>query len=176
MLCLIVMRHAKSSWSDKSLDDQSRPLSKRGVKAAPLMGRTLSERRLVPDHVACSPAKRTRETLRLVLGALEAKPSIEYADELYAFGDGGPYLNCIRRQARPTGTLMVVGHNPSVQNLCMSLCSGSRGPDFDSLARKFPTAGVAVISFAVDQWKAIEPGTGSLDLFVTPRGLADGDD
>ncbi len=172
MLRLIVMRHAKSSWSDKSLDDPSRPLSKRGVKAAPAMGRALSERRIVPDHVACSPAKRTRETLRLVVGALEAKPSIEYADELYAFGDGSPYLGCIRRQAPPTKTLMLVGHNPSVQNLCLSLCGGRRGPDFHSLARKFPTAGVAVISFPVDEWQAVEPGAGSLDLFVTPRGLA----
>lgn len=169
MLRLIVMRHAKSSWSDKSLDDPSRPLSKRGVRAAPVMGRALSERGIVPDHVACSPAKRTRETLRLVIGALEAKPSIEYADELYAFGDGTPYLNCIRRQARSTRTLMVVGHNPSVQNLCLNLCGGSRGPDFDALVRKFPTAGVAAMSFPIDQWSEVEPGEGSLDLFLTPR-------
>jgi phosphohistidine phosphatase len=171
MLRVIVMRHAKSSWGDKSLDDPARPLSKRGVKAAPLMGEALAERRLVPDHVACSTAKRTRETLRLVLGALEAKPSIEYADELYAFGDGTPYLNCIRRQARSTRTLMMVGHNPSVQNVCLSLCGGSRGPELDSLARKFPTAAVAVISFPIDQWSEVEPGQGGLDLFLTPRTL-----
>ena len=172
MLRVIVMRHAKSSWSDKSLDDPARPLSKRGVKAAPLMGGALSERHLVPDHVACSPAKRTRETLRLVLGALEAKPSIEYTDELYAFGDGKPYLNCIRRQPRSVKTLMLVGHNPSVQNLCLALCRGSHGPDFDSLASKFPTAGVAVISLPIEQWSEAEPGEGSLDLFLTPRTLA----
>jgi phosphohistidine phosphatase len=175
MLKLILMRHAKSSWSDKSLDDSSRPLSQRGRKAAPLVGRSLADLRMLPDHVACSPAKRTRETLQLALGAMGVKPTVEYTDELYAFGDGTPYLAAIRRQPSAAKTLMLVGHNPSTQSLAIRLCLGSVGETFEAMIRKFPTAGVAVISLPVDSWADVEDGDGSLEAFLTPRMLEEDD-
>ena len=74
MLTLSLLRHAKSSWNNPSLADRDRPLAIRGVADAPLMGRAMTERGIDPDLVLCSSARRTRDTLALVLPELKVEP------------------------------------------------------------------------------------------------------
>jgi phosphohistidine phosphatase len=173
MLQLILMRHAKSSWSDKKRDDFARPLSKRGREAAPLVGRTLAERGLLPKLVLCSPAKRTRETSKLVLDAMASNPRVDYHDQLYTFGDGASYFNVITRQKDMT-PLMLIGHNPSIQNLALRLSVTGDVTSIQRMQGKFPTAAVAVIAFTADSWSKLateNSAKGELQLFITPKML-----
>jgi phosphohistidine phosphatase len=173
MLKLILMRHAKSSWSDKKRDDFDRPLSKRGKEAAAMMGRALAERGLIPDRILCSPARRTRDTLKLVLNAMAIKPPISYDDQLYVFGDGTAYLNAIGRQ-KTSSALMLIGHNPSAQNLAQRLAVTGDVSAMNRIRRKFPTAAVAVIELPIDNWAELQTASGAggdLQLFLTPKML-----
>src|SRR6476661_2151495 len=83
MLTLSLLRHAKSSWKDPALPDHDRPLNTKGKAEAPVMGKEIAKHALDPDLVLCSTARRTRDTLELVLPELKAEPKIIYEDGLY---------------------------------------------------------------------------------------------
>ncbi|MGZ4665567.1 MAG: SixA phosphatase family protein, partial [Frankiaceae bacterium] len=107
---LLLLRHAKSDWSDPGLADIDRPLAPRGRRAAAVVGAYLREHALLPDLVVTSPSARTRETIeRLDLGPL----SVEADGDVYGAGEE-ELLE--RLQAVPGGirTLMLVGHNPGI--------------------------------------------------------------
>jgi phosphohistidine phosphatase len=169
------MRHAKSSWTDKKLDDFDRPLSRRGKEAAPLIGRALAAKKIVPELILCSPARRTRDTLRLTIEAMGAKPHISYEDPLYSFGNGDSYLNAISAQ-KAASPLMVIGHNPSVQNLALRLLGSQGNKVVQKIRVKFPTAAVAVLALPIEDWRQIRSRNevqGELELFLTPKMLKD---
>lgn len=173
MLRLVLMRHAKSSWSDKKRDDFDRPLSKRGKEAAPGIGRALAERDVIPDRILCSPARRTRDTLKLLIDAMAISPPVSYEDQLYVFGDGTAYLNAICRQKKAP-VLMLIGHNPSAHNLAQSLAATGDVSAMNRMKRKFPTAAVAVIALPIDDWSELQTASGAsgeLQLFLTPKML-----
>lgn len=173
MLELILMRHAKSDWSDKALGDFDRALSKRGKTDAPRMGKALARRGLIPEKILCSPARRTRETLKLVLEGMEASPAVVYDQALYAFGDGIAYLDRLRMENHGA-TLMLIGHNPSVQNLALRLCASGDADLRAAIGRKFPTAAAAIIMLPAKRWSELPPQpqiSGELKLFLTPKTL-----
>jgi len=95
MIRLLLLRHAKSDWSDAGLDDRDRPLSKRGRESAPVIAGYMRERELAPDLVLSSPATRTRQTLSLVLDKLGRSPEIVFDEALYDFGSGVRLLEAI---------------------------------------------------------------------------------
>jgi phosphohistidine phosphatase len=172
MIRLLLLRHAKSDWSDAGLADRDRPLSRRGRESAPVTGGYMRERELVPDLVLSSPATRTRETLRLVLDKIGRSPRILFDEALYDFGSGARLLEAIREHGGDARTLMLVGHNPALQQLA-SMLAGAGEPELLALMeRKFPTAALAVIDFEATSWNAIRQGKGTLAAFVTPKGLA----
>jgi phosphohistidine phosphatase len=173
MLQLIIMRHAKSSWSEGKRDDFERPLSKRGRQAAPAMGRALAQRGLIPELILCSPARRARETLKLALDGMASNPRLDYDDQLYTFGDGTAYLKVIAGQ-KDSNPLMLIGHNPSIQNLALRLAVTGDRAAVQRMRRKFPTAAVAVFAFSAASWSKLQvenSTTGELELFITPKML-----
>jgi phosphohistidine phosphatase len=175
MLELILMRHAKSDWSDKALGDFDRTLSKRGKTDAPRMGRALARRGVIPGKVLCSPARRTRDTLNFVLEEMAASPSVVYDETLYTFGDGVAYFERLRMENHGA-PLMLMGHNPSVQNLALSLCTSGDPGFLAAIARKFPTAAAAIIMLPGEKWSELAPEpriSGELKLFLTPKTLDD---
>ena len=171
MLRLILMRHAKSSWSDNALDDRERPLSARGRAAAPHMGEALAEHGLVPELILCSPAKRTRQTLDLVAEGMRAKPKTNVSEALYAFGDGSGYLRAINEQPKRRSPLMIIGHNPSLAALADRLAGSGDERALNAMRRKFPTAAVAFFTFRASRWRDVGWGSGKLEWFVTPKML-----
>jgi phosphohistidine phosphatase len=173
MLKLILMRHAKSSLADKKDGDYDRPLSKRGKQAAPAMGRALAKHGIKPDLVLSSPARRTRDTLKLVLEAMEITPPVSYDDRLYSFGDGSSYLNLLSRQ-KAGELVMIMGHNPSIHNLALRLAETGDTRSLTRMKRKFPTAAAAVIALPFDNWSGLKDTTdanGILELFLTPKSV-----
>lgn len=171
MLTLLLLRHAKSSWDDPALDDFDRSLNKRGTKSATAIGRYLAREKLAPDLVLCSSAVRTRATLSLLLSELpKGAPPVHYSQQLYLAAPDA-ILEEIRRHAGSAARVMVVGHNPGMHALALSLAGDGERRALSELAMKYPTAGLAVITFEADDWSQIRAAGGRLERFVTPRGL-----
>ena len=172
---LILLRHAKSDWSKAGQADHDRALNARGRKTAPRMGSYLAEQSLVPDLVIASTAVRVRDTLDLVLGALGRSPKVTSDRRLYE-ADAEDILDVVRETKAAVHTLLVVGHNPGLSDLSELLIASGSDEAQRAMLEKFPTAGLAVIDFAADDWNSLRPGSGRLDRFVTPRALGAPDD
>ena len=167
---LILLRHAKSSWDQPGLDDFQRPLAPRGRRAAPVMARHLAEAVGLPDHVLCSPAARAAETWELVAGEWGAEPSSEFERAIYMAAPS-TLLRLAQHQSDGYRSLMLVGHNPGMEELAGRLCRPGDTLAHRRLREKYPTAGLAVIDFAVDSWSDVDWGAGTLTDFVRPKDL-----
>jgi phosphohistidine phosphatase len=173
-----LLRHAKSSWDDPTLPDHERPLSPRGIKAANRVSRYLVEENLLPDLVLCSDSVRTRATAALLFTPLDrSPPAIVYTKDLY-LADPDQILEVVRREAAlrektPPRHIMVIGHNPGLQQLALALPGSGLRPDVERLALKYPTAALAHFTFDAKSWRAIAPGRAILERFITPKSLKD---
>ena len=165
---LVLFRHAKSAWPD--VPDHERPLASRGIRAAPVMGRWLRDAGLVPDLVLCSTARRARETWQFAQTGLAAAPTVSFEDRIYG-EDAAELLALIREVPPATGTLLLIGHNPAIEDLALMLAAPSPGPgDLERMRAKFPTAAIAVLRFG-GTWHDLAPGRARLTAFVTPGDL-----
>lgn len=167
---LILLRHAKAESEAPSGDDFDRPLAPRGQREARVVGVQLAALELEPDLAIVSPAARARETWELAEEALakEALPGAEvrFDPALYNAEAGA-----IRRIAETAGaqarTVVVVAHNPGLQELAVRLMREGAAPaEFLSRAhRHFPPAAVAVFDIDADGRASVE------QLFYPERGL-----
>ncbi len=164
MKTILLLRHAKSDWGDRNMADIDRPLNPRGQAAAPVMAAWIADHHLCPDVILCSTARRTRETLALVRPAFPAKVP-EVLDEGLYLAEVPRLLARLRGLDDGVGTVLVIAHNPGLEDLAAKLS------DF---AGSMPTAGLVVLRFDVAAWKKIAPGGGKLHAFVTPKGLQQG--
>lgn len=171
MLRLMLLRHAKSSWSLSGVQDSARPLSERGRTAARLMGGYMARHSLSPERVLCSPARRTRETWGEVSAQWPAGTDVVFDERLYA-APPQVVLSVIRAQSDENRRLLVIGHNPGLQEAAELLIAAGDVELRERLREKFPTAALAVIDFAVDGWARIHDRSGRLDRYVTPRSIA----
>ena len=170
MLTLTLFRHAKSSWDHPGLADFSRPLSDRGLTAAPVMARYLADHCWTPDTILCSTAQRTRQTLELATPFLHPAPTVHYEDDLY-LASASELLARVRAMPNTANSVMVIGHNPGFHDLAVALAGSGDLGDLAALKSKFPTAGMARLTFEADQWSNIAPRLGHLTGFVTPSFL-----
>jgi len=165
---LHLLRHAKSTWDD-DIEARQRRLSRRGREAAQLVGETLPRAIGALDLVLCSTALRTRETADLVLAGFAPAPPIHYEDGLY-LATQAALIQRLRQLDEACGAVMVIGHNPGLQELAVALAApGSAG--YRALAAgKFPTAVRA--SFAIaSTWAALEAARHRLVDYVTVKSL-----
>ena len=170
MKTLYLLRHAKSSWDHPHLADHDRPLAKRGRKAAPLMAVWLRSHAARPELVLCSTAERARETWNLVAPELLPTPEVQLRRDVYD-ADGRDLLELIRAAPDAVSALMVVGHNPAMEDAA-DLLAGDGDPDaLKTMRAKYPTAAVAELTFDRDDWSGIDRGAGTLTRFVRPKDL-----
>ncbi len=167
---LILLRHAKSDWPD-GVADPERPLAPRGRTAAPRMGAYMDQEGLTADRVLVSPARRTRETWELVSTAMPPVGEAKSEPRIYD-ATAARLLSVVREQPREVHTLMLLGHNPGLEDLADLLVTSGATLPLNQMAEKFPTGALAVIDLPVDDWSEVVPGTGRLDRFVTPRSVA----
>jgi phosphohistidine phosphatase len=167
---LILLRHAKSDWSVAGRADHDRELALRGNDSAAKIGAYMARHALVPDLVLCSTAVRARRTWALVAEALAKAPPVTYDDRLYEVG-AKAILDVLRASSPDVHGLMVVGHNPGLRDLAELLIASGDIETRQHLLEKFPTAGLAVIDFRVDEWRKLHAHSGRLDRFVAPRLL-----
>ncbi|MFZ5622717.1 MAG: SixA phosphatase family protein [Pseudomonadota bacterium] len=163
---LLILRHAKSDWT-RDCDDFDRPLNKRGRRDAPRMGAWLAAHDLMPDRVLSSPARRARQTVEAVSETLRVPTGhIVWDERLYLAGL--PLLLDILAEIPPEiRRLLLVGHNPGLEDLLVHLASGPlpQNPD-DKL---LPTASVARLRLR--GWRQLQRGTAELVQRIRPRDL-----
>jgi phosphohistidine phosphatase len=159
---LLLLRHAKSSWEDTTLPDFERPLNERGRRAAPLIGEFMRERQLRPELVICSPAKRTRETIALVLAASRLETETRYDERIYE-ATLPRLLEVVSQIADDRTEVLLVGHNPGFENLLERLTGESE---------RMPTAALARITLDADKWTEAAAKGGRLEWLVTAKELA----
>lgn len=171
---LMLLRHAKSSWP-ANIADRDRPLAVRGREAAPVMGRYLAEELLFPDLVLISPAKRTVETWELVRPMLPERPGTHYEPRIYE-SPAERLLKVVQEIEPGVRTLLMIGHNPGFEELAARLASHGDRYAAARMAQKYPTCGLAVLDFDIEDWRDLAPRSGRLDRFVTPASLGEGPD
>ena len=154
---LILLRHAHAESATAGQDDIARPLSATGLAEARAAGDWLREHGLRPDRVLCSTAARTRETLA-ALGDIGAGEIYEDAS-IYEASPGT--LASLADANRDAERLLLVGHNPGLEQLAALMHSGQTG-DY----RGMPPGGIAVLTLPVDV--NIEPGIATLSAFWWP--------
>jgi phosphohistidine phosphatase len=132
------------------------------------VARHLEEHRIRPDLVLCSPARRTRETLERVQGAFGDRVEARYDEALYAASEP-KLLGCLKALPREVGSVMLIGHNPGLEELALALAS--EGAGLTCLREKYPTGALATIDLPAERWSAIERGSGELVAYVRPRDL-----
>jgi len=158
---LLICRHAKSSWKDRSVNDFDRPLNKRGKHDAPIIGQRLRIHGLVPDLIFSSPAQRA------LITALTYAQELGYPQEKIATNQSqyaasvARLLTLIQETEASVVTLMMVGHNPE-STMLANFLSGLR-------IENIPTSGVVALEFAIQSWKEIQEAEGRLLEFEYPK-------
>jgi phosphohistidine phosphatase len=147
---LLILRHAKSSWSDSSLDDWQRPLNDRGERDAPRVGDLIKRQSLVPDLIITSDAERARTTAQAVARRAGYAREMIFEPALYHAGPED-VISVINGVANDVNTVLIVGHNPGLENLVQQLT----GEDVT-----LPTAALVHISLPIDRWSDLDGDTG----------------
>ena len=171
MLTLFLLRHAKSSWDNIALNDYDRPLNARGTRSAPAIGHYLREKSHDPGLILCSGARRTRETLGLVLPFMSGDQEIRIEEALYRAHDGEALIQRLFALDRTARSVMIIGHNPAMQDLFSALAVHGDGEEIDRLRSKYPTGALAVLSFDTHSWRDISVNGGTLIDSALPREL-----
>lgn len=168
---LLLLRHTKSSWDDPRLDDHDRPLADRGRDALPRLRHHLAQHAPPIDLVLCSTALRARQTLEGVRSALDDDVEVVTDRELYL--PAVPTL-IARLRAVPDAVrgVLLVGHNPSLEDLIGALAGTGESDALAQVASKVPTGALADLRVPV-AFSALDPGVCHLTSLVVPKRLPD---
>lgn len=163
---ILLLRHAKSSWDDPDLDDFDRPLAKRGKKDAPRMGLFSKKSGYLPEKIISSTAKRARQTTELFSKQAGIKEElIAWRDDFY-YGSAFDYLEAIQNTPEDADTIMLVGHNPKMEEIASLLCS-----DSNSYTVRMPTAAMVCMEHPAVKWSQVREGTARVKWMMIPKLL-----
>jgi phosphohistidine phosphatase len=168
MKTILILRHAKSDWSDPYRTDFERPLAKRGLGDAPCMGEVLALFECVPDKIISSPAWRAKQTAELVAEACGYRKSIHWEGSFYGGGsqDLMAVLQCLPDTIeRP----MLIGHSPTLEETVALLLGHGGGGWNEDFPIRLPTAGLVCLDVGIEYWADLEPGDGVLRWFLIPK-------
>jgi phosphohistidine phosphatase len=163
---LYLLRHAKSAWDTDAASDFQRPLAKRGIRNARQMGQWMTEHAMIPEYISSSPALRAWQTVTLVCTQLGIEETnIQFNSALY-MSDVETLLSYIRRVPENRQSMLLVGHNPGLEDLVAWLTSGET-PHFDN-GKILPTATLAVFALNVG-WEQLDAGQARLEQVKRAR-------
>jgi phosphohistidine phosphatase len=167
---LILLRHAKSSWTEAGQTDIERGLAERGIEAAPKMASYMRAEGLVPDRVLVSAATRTQATWALMAPELGGSPEVLVDRAIY---EAAPrdLLTAVERTPDHIKTLLMVGHNPGLQLLGLHLARRDGAETRKRLNEKFPTAALLVLDLNVEDWIDLPPESAIIDRYETPARI-----
>ncbi|MGW0084741.1 SixA phosphatase family protein [Streptomyces sp. NPDC003393] len=169
---LVVLRHAKSA-RPAGVADHDRPLAPRGCRDAPAAGRALADSDFLPDLAVCSTALRARRTWELASAEWGTPPSVRLDARLYG-ADVPTLLEVVRETPPEVETLLLIGHNPGLEELVLRLAGEGLDDTLERLRVKFPTSAFAVLTWHGTGWHLLAPGTALLTGLTVPRGTKGG--
>jgi phosphohistidine phosphatase len=178
MRSLMLLRHAKTEHDAPSGHDQDRRLDERGQLDAAAIGTWIARHPPLPDAVLVSTAVRARQTWEIARDAMKdtvrerpPQPRVELLDELYG-AEPAQLLRIIRlAEVTDPARLMLIGHNPGMHELALMLAGSGDAAAKKSLEDNLPTAGLAVLDFAIDNWNEVAFRRGKLVRFTSPKLL-----
>lgn len=157
---LYLIRHAKSDWSDESKSDFERGLSKKGQKAISIMADALKEKKVMPDLILCSAAKRTKLTAKGLAKEMDYCGKIQYMDTLY-MADPMEVLDIIKEINDKYDNVFIVGHNPETAELADLMADGH--------ITDVPTLGIVALNIPLKHWKNFKPKEAKFNFFIYPK-------
>ncbi len=160
---LILMRHAKADKSDFAQKDLERPLIKKGEKDAVKMAKKLYSMNIRPDLIVVSPAKRAEQTANLFAQEIGYDKEIRVLDNLY-FGDENDILDIISEVENEVQTLMVVSHNPIIENLTTNLVEEN---DY----YEYKTATICVLASYIKKWSNVNTQNFEVEHYLLPKNI-----
>jgi phosphohistidine phosphatase len=167
---LLILRHAKSAWDTDAPSDYERPLSKRGRKAAPRVGRYLNQQGLIPDFVISSPATRARQTVIAVCEEMDIDSDRITWDERVYGAWTSTLFEVLRQSPEQARRVMIAGHNPGLEMLLLELCDEQLRIANDG--KLMPTAAVAQLEIN-SSWSDLNRGSGRLLSLTRARSLTE---
>ena len=156
---LFIIRHAKSSWKDSSLDDFDRPLNKRGKLNAPFIGDKLKEKEVVPDIIISSPALRAKSTAEIIAKKVKYDKKILFKRDIYEVGESAIH-KILTKLDNENSVVFLFGHNPDLNMLA---------EDYVNFDENIPTCGIVEIEFNCKRWKDISAKNAKLISFDYPK-------
>jgi phosphohistidine phosphatase len=167
MKTLILLRHAKASWTDGAVSDVERGLKPKGWRQAEKVAAHLVKAGVSPERIWCSASRRTRETLGAFLQAWGMdEAAVAFEDGLY-LADEGALLAAVRGLPDEVDRALILGHNPGLTDVANRLTGG------EVYIKNVRPCGVVVLEFAVERWAEVEAGAGRLALHLRPKELED---
>jgi len=163
MKTLILVRHAKSSWKDRSLTDRERPLNKRGKRDAPVMAKRIAGAGIRPSLIVSSPAIRASTTARIVAGELAYPLEFLLIEDKLYLASLDDLLDIVAAQDNGFNNLMLVGHNPGLTDFANYLSPG--------LTNNVPTAGVVAVAIHRNDWLLYERARTELVVYDYPKNV-----
>ncbi len=169
---LYLLRHAKAERDADSGEDFDRPLAARGRRDAESLGRELSAKNWRPDLIVTSTSVRTLETAAHLTAAWPTLISITKDKDLY-LASAARIMSCVRAAPDSAGSLMIVAHNPGLEEFALKLAGHVAGDALRRMQKKFPTCALAVFDLSIDHWARASPDFARLIAYFTPKDLAD---
>ena len=163
---LTLLRHAKAERPEQYPTDLARPLTDRGRKDAIRMGAVLADLDPPVDCILSSPSERTRQTVAAVLETLEREVPVIWGERVYEAGIRD-LLQSIATVPNDVDHLLVVGHNPGMEQFVAALCGGDAG----RLSFVMPTAGLAYLTVHTGSWTKVAPQSATLHWLIRPKLL-----
>lgn len=164
---LYLLRHAKSSWADTAVDDHDRPLQPKGERRAERQRDHMAESDIDVDLVLCSTALRARQTYDIVAPAL-GEPEVQYRKDIYG-AETQDVVKILNQIDEDQEHVLLVGHDPTLHLLVMELAMTASGDAKERVHRKFPTSGLATLTFGGASWGSLGKGVGHLEAFYVPQ-------
>jgi phosphohistidine phosphatase len=157
---LYLIRHAKSDWKSDYKNDFDRALNKRGKKAVLTMGNVLKEKKIIPDLILSSSAKRAKLTAKGLAREIVYNGEIKFIDTLY-MAESETILEFIQQIDDMIDTLFIVGHNPEITQLGNMLTT--------NYIDNIPTLGIVAIELPIEHWRKLKTEDGKMKFFIYPK-------
>jgi phosphohistidine phosphatase len=167
-----LLRHAKSAWNNPETEDHDRMLNARGRAACIALAHHMAATKIAPQLVLVSSAARAHETWERIAQELGRPVPVREMTSLY-LAEPRAMRKLIHDLDDKLGSVMLVGHNPGLEELAHNLAATGTPLALARMAEKFPTGGLATLVFATDRWQAVARDTGRLADFVTPASLGE---
>jgi len=161
MKMLYVIRHAKSSWDNPLLNDFDRPLSERGERDAPNMGKRLKEKDLVANLFLSSPAKRALKTAEKIANVLNYSIDKIKTDGNLYHAEDEEILHIVKHISDKHNVVLIFGHNPGLTDFVNNLT--------DAIIKNIPTCGIVACKLNIESWKQADWGKAHVEFFDYPR-------